>query len=529
MATKQDSSIPPWQQFTVDSQQLDPVPLEVKGTIPSWVKGSLYKNSSGIYQIGSSELVHAFDGMAILLKFIIENGEVKFQSKILNSETWEASHKANRLVVSQFGTNALPDPCKNIFSRFFSHFEPRTTTDNTSVSIIESGDQLWVLGEANKINCVDPESLSRVDQINYENYVAVHAATAHPHQDKDGSIYNLGTNLKSKMAYNIIKIPAKADGGLDMENSKIVASAPSRWKWKISYNHSFGMSENYFVILEQPFVISLGRVFIKKLAGNTSEKSLVSYPKEKTRFHIVKKDGTRIETKYTMDPFFAFHFCNCYEEEDQMVIDMTIYKDLDYMKKLYLDSLQGNSYFNSKHPPKFARFVVPLDISGAEVNNNLITLDTKATAVLQSDGSVFCTPDLYSEDSGGIMMELPKINYESYNGKKYQYVYGASIFTEKNMIKKLDLKSRTVKEYNDVDAGNEPGESFFIPKPGSTKEDEGVLLTLVMAHQPGRKSYILVLDAETMTELARAPLPENKIMPLTFHGCFTQSKSQTCW
>lgn len=40
-----------------------------------------------------------------------------YRSKFLKSETYKRNMKANRIVVSEFGTMAYPDPCKNIFAR----------------------------------------------------------------------------------------------------------------------------------------------------------------------------------------------------------------------------------------------------------------------------------------------------------------------------------------------------------------------------------------------------------------------------
>ncbi|KAK6177601.1 hypothetical protein SNE40_015669 [Patella caerulea] len=516
-----ENFVPVWQQYKPESQLPDPVPLTVKGTIPSWVKGSLYRNGSGVYEIGDSKLKHVFDGMAVLLRFIIENGEVKFQSKILNSESWEDCYKANRLVVNQFGTLAVPDPCKSIFSRIFSFFTPEASTDNTSVNIIDRGDQLWAMTETTKINRVDPETLSKIDQVDVGKYLTIHLATAHPHLDKDGSIYNLATNFNPKAAYNIIKIPAKSDGVLDFDNSKIMASVPSRWKWNIGYNHSFGMSENHFVILEQPFVFSIGRLIFRRFTNSSVGDCFVSYPEEQSIFHIIRKDGKEINVKYVTDPLFVFHYVNCYEEDGQLVIDLVMYKSVDSVTKLYREHLQGNAVLQLGYAPLFARFVVPLDVTTAEVNKNLITLDTKATAVLQNDGSVFCTPDLFNEDgSDGVVMELPQINYKTNNGKKYRYIFASTIFTRENRILKLDLKTRKFLEFTNIGVNSLPGEPIFLPKPGSTKEDEGVLLAPVIANKPGTESYLLILDAETLTELARATLPAKDIMTLTFHGFF---------
>lgn len=44
-------------------------------------------------------------------------GEVHYRSKYLQSDTYKANIEANRIVVSEFGTMAYPDPCKNIFSK----------------------------------------------------------------------------------------------------------------------------------------------------------------------------------------------------------------------------------------------------------------------------------------------------------------------------------------------------------------------------------------------------------------------------
>lgn len=45
------------------------------------------------------------------------SGEVYYRSKYLRSDTYNANIEANRIVVSEFGTMAYPDPCKNIFSK----------------------------------------------------------------------------------------------------------------------------------------------------------------------------------------------------------------------------------------------------------------------------------------------------------------------------------------------------------------------------------------------------------------------------
>lgn len=55
------------------------------------------------------------EGVKILYLFLA--GEVYYRSKYLRSDTYNSNIEANRIVVSEFGTMAYPDPCKNIFSK----------------------------------------------------------------------------------------------------------------------------------------------------------------------------------------------------------------------------------------------------------------------------------------------------------------------------------------------------------------------------------------------------------------------------
>lgn len=61
--------------------------------------------------------------MALLHQFHIEDGKVTYMSRFLNSDTYKENLERNRIIVSEFGTVAMPDPCKNFFQRFLSRFE----------------------------------------------------------------------------------------------------------------------------------------------------------------------------------------------------------------------------------------------------------------------------------------------------------------------------------------------------------------------------------------------------------------------
>ncbi|HUN09591.1 MAG TPA: carotenoid oxygenase family protein, partial [Aggregatilineales bacterium] len=62
-----------------------------------------------------------------------------------------------------------------------------------------------------------------------------------------------------------------------------------------------------------------------------------------------------------------------------------------------------------------------------------------------------------------------------------------------------------------------PGEPVFAARPGGTADDDGVLLSVVLDTTAGN-SFLLVLDARTLQEVARATLPQ--AVMFGFHGHF---------
>lgn len=60
-----------------------------------------------------------------------------------------------------------------------------------------------------------------------------------------------------------------------------------------------------------------------------------------------------------------------------------------------------------------------------------------------------------------------------------------------------------------------PTEPIFVEAPGATREDDGVLLSVVM-DSIARHSALVVLNSTTMSEIGRASMPI--VMPYGFHG-----------
>jgi beta,beta-carotene 9',10'-dioxygenase len=113
-------------------------------------------------------------------------------------------------------------------------------------------------------------------------------------------------------------------------------------------------------------------------------------------------------------------------------------------------------------------------------------------------------------------LELPRINYGRHNERPYRYVWGIDQQSGwLDRIVKVDTREGETHEWNED--GCSPGEPVFVAAPGSADEDAGVLLSVVFDARSGT-SFMLVLDAADLNELARADAPHH--IPYGFHGQF---------
>lgn len=191
---------------------------------------------------------------------------------------------------------------------------------------------------------------------------------------------------------------------------------------------------------------------------------------------------------FETDPFFSFHHVNAWEEGEELVMDLNAYDDASIVEHYYLRELEK---------PDVALPVGTL----RRYRMNLRTKQISSTTV--SDACI----------------ELPRIDYNRYNTKgDYQYTYGISLHPEHpvgiyNCLVKINSKTGASTYW--YSEGCHPGEPCFIPSPGSKNDEDGVLLSIVLDTKKGN-SFLMLLDAGKMQEIARATVPEPVVFG--FHG-----------
>jgi len=88
------------------------------GKLPTWLSGDLVRNGPGGMDLyPKQQCKHLFDGPGLLQKFQIRNGKAYYMNRFIDTKSHERNKAGKRLIVSEFGTVAVPDPCETIFSR----------------------------------------------------------------------------------------------------------------------------------------------------------------------------------------------------------------------------------------------------------------------------------------------------------------------------------------------------------------------------------------------------------------------------
>ncbi|XP_026098686.1 retinal Mueller cells isomerohydrolase isoform X2 [Carassius auratus] len=229
----------------------EPIPAHVSGKIPAWLTGSLLRMGPGLFEIGDEPFYHLFDGQALIHKFDLKDGHVTYYRRFIRTDAYVRAMTEKRIVITEFGTAAYPDPCKNIFSRFFTYFQGIEVTDNCLVNIYPIGEDFYACTETNYITKVDPDTLETIKKVDLCNYLSVNGVTAHPHTEPDGTVYNIGNCFGKNMslAYNIVKIPPPQEAKSDpIEKSKVLVQFPSSERFKPSYIHRHDFVYNYLYL-----------------------------------------------------------------------------------------------------------------------------------------------------------------------------------------------------------------------------------------------------------------------------------------
>lgn len=331
--------------------------------------------------------------------------------------------------------------------------------------------------------------------------------SAHPHEDPEtGELHAISYSWMrgNRVDYSVLDPTGRIRRSVDIT----VHGSPMI--------HDFALTERHVVVLDLPVTFDLAaatadvprvaRPLVRGLLGRIVGRNPVPEPMiarvarggsdgppslpyrwnpdYPARIGVLPRDAEGDAIRwFDIDPCFVFHTLNAYDDGDTVVVDVV------------------------KHPRMFDTVLDGPD-EGPTVLSRF-TLDL-VTGRAREDG--------FDQRS----QEFPRHD-ERLTGRRHRYGWAVGFDGGRTgdavLRHDLDAGRTDVRRLGD---GLEASEFCFVPTPGGTAEDDGVLLGYVFDHAEGR-SHLRVLDAASLEDVAAVHLPGR--VPAGFHGNWAPTES----
>eukprot|EP00929_Paragymnodinium_shiwhaense_P073233 TRINITY_DN37267_c0_g1_i1.p1 TRINITY_DN37267_c0_g1~~TRINITY_DN37267_c0_g1_i1.p1 ORF type:complete len:571 (-),score=113.81 TRINITY_DN37267_c0_g1_i1:535-2247(-) len=500
--------------------------IEVKGQVPDWLVGGAHvMNGAALWSFPKRRMSHVLDGFSKI-------HAVEFTSK--NTAVY-----SGQFARSGFYNNAVSKQDVTAGLLFEDTVPPRhvlplqnalAPNDNINVNVIRINGSVQLISDV--VGTVFLNSTMGTDHVDvdghfpgakitftdvpsFPNGMAVTLGSAHPlsmklsSQQETGEFYGIAAATKAT-PFQSVKAELlrlfKIDPLMGWKHREEVITLELP---RVPYMHSFGFVSpegtkpgdatryKYAVLIHHPFYMHLTKEF--PLYDLPMEDIFEFVENEPVRFYVVDLGTGKLAYNLTLDgePFIYSHTLNSYQEGSSIYLDLVGYK-MSFFKRSAFDVVLNKTARDASKTAYVFRLVLNLDSGAVELSTVLPGAD----------------------------IELPTTN-EYYKGRKYCYAWsyeqnfkrsdsdaagaaGATGYASMAATK-FDLCASAKEQRTVRTSFYKPyhyfHESFFVPRPGATREDDGVIMQPAHDGSTGSMS-LYVLDAASMKPLAQAVFPK---------------------
>mmetsp|Transcript_89617 Transcript_89617/g.131148 ORF Transcript_89617/g.131148 Transcript_89617/m.131148 type:complete len:530 (+) Transcript_89617:88-1677(+) len=483
-------------------------PCVVRGTLPAWLlatEGSLYRQSGGAFIPGHAEPF--FDGLAHLSCFAFSEGGPFYSNRFVHQQShsrWRESGERTwggtavsvdgasgggaissllGWVASKLGLGKTPDPL------LYTNFNPNVNVWRLDGDVVAAATE-----NGGIVALVDPRSLAPLGEVDLLKGSGAITTPAHFLESDDGA-YHVALTMKMQMgfppSFDFRLGIFRGNGGkaLELVHSRSLSHfsytqrAAQPVEARPSYMHSVAQTGKYLVVL-----VGRDRLAYERLLANDFSRGFfglfdaADVPLE-FWVYAIGADGN------------VSHRCDCVEvggPGPSLIWHV------------------GNAFDDPQHAGRIVIDASVTDGLGGTVSSSLsrFTLDLEG-------GTARRSPPLLGGDA-----EFLNIN-PRFLRKEHRWVYAlaGAVYASGSSLVKIDAPASSATGVCDGGAvarwgphdGQIPSEPLFVPRPGGASEDAGVVLSVVVDKSAAAgvdgASYLLVLDAGTMEEIARVDAP----------------------
>ncbi|RUS21095.1 putative carotene-dioxygenase [Endogone sp. FLAS-F59071] len=515
-------------------ETVEPIDLTVHGKLPEWLDGVLYKAGQGVFSITLSDgqthkISHPFDGLSQVhrFEFLGASNTVRYNSRY-TARGYEKRIERRDDTMIMFGR----DPCQttlgqlqSFYHRLLSNHEAKRkmheedpSSENINVTVTPNfplpkemtDDKLVVVvkTDANILQLIDAETLEPKKLLNYTdidpNLVGRVSAAHHQTDTSTSEYFNFVMHLGKEITLSAFSLDASGKSH-PFESIRHPAGREGQ-NILPSYIHAFSLTDRYVVLPNYPYYYAWNGLSL--IWSGSLTDAFRWDPSRPTLFHVLDRQTRKHVATYEGDAFFAFHTLNAWDEGEDVVFDTCAYEDASVI-------INNTQNFGTTGKAKKKNGGKPANVRRYRLK------DVKGVAARQLAGSKNKNVELSRAEYEvrAVGLELARM-HPAYERKPYRYAYGTATDGTNGILKKVDLNGGE-RNAEWLEEGLSPSEPIFIPtqygKEGAD-EDDGVVLSIVNDAHAGKRCFLLVLDAHTFKELARAEV--GQFSPVTLHGSF---------
>jgi carotenoid cleavage dioxygenase-like enzyme len=468
--------------------------------LPDYLQGVYVVSGPARFETDNYKFQAVFDGFGKVNRFEVGGGQVCYTSAWLNTSFFRESEKRGQAAGMLFEETIPARSCPTLDPMC----QMKAGSDNDWVNLVQIGDEICLLTDAPQMLNMDLETLDVKE--NFKVWADDTQPAMGPpvpswiqtgHVGTSGSAHPTrrpGTNLYVDILSEMGPVPGQSSF-LDVftfdatkngpQNRTLIARVPAS---KTPYLHSFGVTPNY-IILPFNHMLGMPNMLHPTLVGKIVE--------HWDGIRVVDKENK--VHKFDTEKFYHAHTVNSFENATGVTLDVGAFQVTPFQKSAQMDiAMFLEKKERDSNPARNVVRRLHFHFSGPQTGE--VTFEDFDQSNGLSDffrvhpnyvGVPYC---IYYATEWWVDGE----NYASMAIVKHNVCTG---------VKTLWQRPHTY-----------PGEPEMVPGPSGNEEDGVVMFVAIDGEK--RASKLVILDAETFTELEATDLPTH--IPFTAHGQFVQ-------
>lgn len=453
--------------FDSGAREIDDAVVRVEGDLPAWLRGALLLNGPALWDLPAGKLQHWFDGYAMQHRLRFDGAGVRYRSRFIQSESYRRSMAAGAPVFGEFGTESP--------ASLWSRLRGPQATDNPAVVMAPHGERWLAVTETPHLTYFDPDTLETQERLDLDSpTLPMHLMAAHGFTLADGSYLNIGTQLGPKCKQTLFRLPAGATHPVAIGEIAMP---------KAGYTHAFALAPGHAIVWEcalraQPLSF--------RFSAKSFKDNFRWEPEGGSLIHALPLAGGAVRS-WRIPPMFSFHATQAWADGADLLLEISIYDDGRFaFDDLTLERRRQGAPLRSI--PSLVRYRL-------------------------RDGASDAEPEPLS-----VALELQQVHPDRIGARRASVCWGTSEgpkgeFNDRTL--RVDLDSGAVTTWQRENAVHL--EPLFVARPGSSADDDGVLLVPTLA-DGDETSVIGVVDAHSMACVAQLHAPQ--VVPFGFHAAF---------